>query len=96
MRSQTQEAQFYQRLQAQLSESTEWPTNYLFKFIIPSDESRKMALLAIFVDTDATITTKNSSGNKYLSVSVESVFQSPEVIIDIYKKASQIEGIIQL
>lgn len=96
MKSQPQEASFYQRLHTQLSESCRWPATYLFKFIIPSDENKKKALLAIFADKDAKISTKNSSGNKYISVSVESVFKSPQVVIDIYKKAAQIEGIIQL
>lgn len=96
MKSQAQEASFYQRLHTQLSESTDWPSTYLFKFIIPTDENRKTALLAIFSGIDAKISTKNSSGNKYQSISVESVFDTPEAIIDIHKKAAKIEGIIQL
>ena len=96
MKSQSKETLFYQRLETQLSESTDWPTTYLFKFIIPTDEDRKKALLAIFSGIDAKISTKNSSGNKYQSISVEAVFQTPEVIVDIHKKAAQIEGIIQL
>ncbi|MBL6646540.1 MAG: DUF493 family protein [Flavobacteriaceae bacterium] len=96
MKSQSKEASFYQRLHKQLSESSDWPTNYLFKFIIPADEARKTALLSIFSKIEAKISSKKSSGNKYESVTVESVFETPDAIIDIYKKASQIEGIIQL
>jgi putative lipoic acid-binding regulatory protein len=68
----------------------------LFKFIIPKDENRKNVLLAIFSGMETDVTIKNSSGNKYQSISVESVFETPELIIEIYKKAAQIEGIIQL
>ena len=96
MKSQAHEASFYQRLHTQLSESTDWPTTYLFKFIIPTDENRKKALLAIFSGMETDITIKNSSGNKYQSLSVTSVFDTPEAIIDIHKKAAKIEGIIQL
>ena len=96
MKSQSKEASFYLRLHKQLSESSDWPTNYLFKFIIPSEEGRKTALLSIFSEIDVKISTKKSSGNKYESVSVESVFETLDAIIDIYKKASKIEGIIQL
>lgn len=96
MKSQSKEASFYHRLHKQLSESSTWPTNYLFKFIIPADSGRKTALLSIFSEINAKISTKKSSGNKYESVSVESVFETPDAIIDIYKKASKIEGIIQL
>ena len=96
MKSQAQEASFYQRLHTQLSESTDWPSTYLFKFIIPTDENRKNVLLAIFSGMETDVTIKNSSGNKYQSISVESVFETPELIIEIYKKAAQIEGIIQL
>lgn len=96
MKSQAQEASFYKRLHTQLSESTDWPSTYLFKFIIPKDENRKNVLLAIFSGMETDIAIKNSSGNKYQSISVESVFETPELIIEIYKKAAQIEGIIQL
>ncbi|MGB0261155.1 MAG: DUF493 family protein [Flavobacteriaceae bacterium] len=96
MKSQAKEASFYQRLHTQLSESTDWPSRYLFKFIIPKDENRKNVLLAIFSGMETDVTIKNSSGNKYQSISVESVFETPELIIEIYKKAAQIEGIIQL
>lgn len=96
MKSQAQEASFYQRLHTQLSKSTDWPSRYLFKFIIPKDENRKNVLLAIFSGMETDVTIKNSSGNKYQSISVESVFETPELIIEIYKKAAQIEGIIQL
>jgi hypothetical protein len=87
---------FYNRLREQLEESTDWPSNYLFKFILPSDEEKKATLRSIFANHPVQITERNSSKNNYVSISIEGVFGSPDLIISKYKAVGQIEGIIQL
>ena len=41
---------FYNRLREQLAESTDWPSNYMFKFILPADDEKKLTLQNIFVN----------------------------------------------
>ena len=87
---------FYNRLRDQLEESADWPSNYLFKFILPSDEDKKATVLSVFENHSVQITERNSSKNTYVSISIEGVFSSPDQIISKYKAVAQIEGVIQL
>jgi putative lipoic acid-binding regulatory protein len=87
---------FYNRLREQLEESTEWPSNYLFKFILPSDEDKKETVRSVFANHPVQITERNSSKNTYVSISIEGIFKSPDQIISKYKAVARIEGVIQL
>ena len=83
---------FYLRLQNKLNEVNEWPSVYLYKFIVTVnevDEVKKMF-------KDAEIHTRKSSKGTYASVSVKTVALNANEIIEIYKKASKIKGIISL
>ena len=87
---------FYNRLREQLEESADWPSNYLFKFILPSDDEKRATVRSIFANHPVQITERNSSKNTYVSISIEGVFESPDQIISKYKAVAQIEGVIQL
>lgn len=87
---------FYKRLQKELEESTQWPSKYLYKFIVPSDQSKVDAIEKIFDNTGAVINKKTSSGGKYTSVSIELNMASPEAVIEKYKEVGKIEGVISL
>ena len=39
---------FYNRFHNQLLKSAEWPSNYMFKFIIPASEKTKDKLFKLF------------------------------------------------
>ncbi|QTN39248.1 DUF493 family protein [Cryomorphaceae bacterium] len=87
--------EFYQSLREKLNEQTEWPTVYMFKFIIPAD-NQKMAQVNELFDESAQITTRASKKGNYLSISAKEVMVSAEAIIARYEKAAEIEGIISL
>ena len=87
---------FYNRLRNELEESTSWPSPYLYKFIVPSDQEKVAAIEKAFDNTGAVIRKKTSSGGKYTSVSVELNMDSPEAVILKYKEISKIEGVISL
>ena len=70
-----------------------WPAKYTFKFIVPAD--REANVTGLF-STTAEVTIKPSSGGKYTSVTAQDTMDNAEQIIDIYSKASDIEGIISL
>lgn len=86
---------FFENLNSKLKESGKWPQVYLFKFIIPSD-SKKLALVQALFGEQAQVTTRQSKNNKYISISAKEVMVSSEKVIDVYRKASEIEGIISL
>lgn len=72
-----------------------WPNVYMFKFIIPSD-NHKIAMIESFFEDDAEIVLQPSSNGKYTSVTIRQVMLDAESIIEVYKKAAAVEGIISL
>ena len=87
---------FYIRLKEELSNSTLWPSEYLYKFIIPSDVHKIAKVEATFNDMGAVITTQQSKTGKFTSVSISVTMASPQNVIDKYIEVSDIEGIISL
>lgn len=82
-------------LRKKLTETLGFPAVYMYKFIIES-ENRKIALLESIFDADAEIHTKESSNGKYTSITAKTVVVDVEEIILVYKKASEIKGVIFL
>lgn len=76
-------------------ETTTFPGVYMFKFIVPS-EHRSIALAENLFEEAADIHTKESGKGKYTSVTAKQVVMTADEIIEIYKKAAQIKGIIFL
>ena len=88
--------EFYDRLKEQLLENTKWPSNYLYKFIVPTDEEKIQAIHEIFDNTGAVIESKKSKKGTYTSVSITVNLKNPDEVIEKYKAVSVIEGIISL
>jgi hypothetical protein len=88
--------EFFERLKGELEKSTTWPSEYLFKFIVPTSDEKTLAVQEIFNDMGAVINTKKSKNEKYTSVSVNAMMESAEAVIEKYKQAAEVEGIISL
>jgi putative lipoic acid-binding regulatory protein len=87
---------FYSRLKEELSNSTLWPSEYLYKFILPSSNSGIAKIESEFNDMGAVITTQQSKTGKFTSVSISVTMPSAQSVIDKYSAVSDIEGIISL
>lgn len=85
----------FEELRKKLNETQTYPSVYMFKFIM-SAEHRKIALIENLFGNDAEIYTKESDKGKYISITVKEVVMSTDEIIDIYNKASDIEGVMFL
>ena len=75
-----------------LEASGEFHQLYMFKFIVPNGKENEVA--ALFPKHE--LTTKVSSGGKYVSTTAQAMMQNADQIINIYEKAAQIEGLISL
>ena len=82
------EARFRELLLANFT----WPTQYTFKFVVPT--ARVEALYRLFADTK--IETRSSSGGRYTSVTARPLMESPDAVIGIYHLAAEIEGLLAL
>lgn len=75
-----------------LEKEYSFPTLYKFKFIVP--EKKLEQVVDIFAKHD--YQTRPSKNGNYISVTAKIMAESSDKIIEVYKKASTIEGIISL
>ena len=87
---------FYGRLKNELLKNTEWPSDYLYKFIVPTDTERINQINQIFDNTGAVIESKQSRKGKYTSLSIMVNLKNPDEVIEKYKEVGKIEGVISL
>lgn len=92
----SQEREFYEKLKISLEETTVFPSQYLFKFIIPSEEEKFDQIESIFNNLGAVINTKSSRTGKYVSLSIYIQMNSSDEIIQKYIEVSKVEGVISL
>jgi putative lipoic acid-binding regulatory protein len=78
-----------------LLSSITFPSVYMFKFIIESD-LRNIALVENLFVAEADIHTKESGNGKYTSVTAKLVVMNVDEILEVYKNALKIKGIIFL
>jgi len=89
--------EFYNRLRNELNESTtSWPTEYLYKFIVPTVADNAERVENAFNGMGAVIKTSKSKTGKFTSISVNLQMASAQAIIDKYLEVSTIEGIVSL
>lgn len=69
-----------------------WPCNYLFKFIVKKEDVLKVTSKF----DDGLIAFKESSGGKYVSVSITVFMDSSDCIIAKYEEMAKVPGVIAL
>jgi len=84
-----------EKIKESLDQVHQWPSVFMFKFIIPSAGNGLEELKSIFMDV-AKFDLKKSSNGKYTSVTVREVLNNSEEVFGRYEQASKIEGIISL
>lgn len=89
--------EFYDKLKTQLYDTSIWPSEYLYKFIVISEGSRVKTIEDLFNDLGAVINTNESKNGKYTSVSINVKMKNPEAVVAKYKEvAENVEGVISL
>jgi putative lipoic acid-binding regulatory protein len=82
----------YRAFKEKLDLEHQWPSIYMFKFIVPKD--LKSAIPKMFPDEK--ISTRESKEGNYISYTIEKMMNSSDEVISIYEEAHKIEGIIAL
>ena len=88
--------EFYKRLKIQLADSTQWPSLYLYKFIVLTDDEKIRQVHEVFNNTGAVIDSKKSKKGKYTSLSISVNLKNPDEVIAKYKEVGEIDGVISL
>lgn len=84
----------FDKLEKQL-EQEEWPQTYLFKFISPGDEKSIARVVALFENQNEIAFRPSNKGN-FTSITIKEVMLCAKEVIEIYKKAAEIKGVITL
>ncbi len=83
----------YEKLRARLDECMIWPTDYVFKFIVPA--SRCWELRELF--SSDFCTERASAKGRYVSLTIVRHVECSDEIISTYKlAASHVPGVIML
>ncbi len=88
--------EFYKKLKINLEETTEFPAEYMFKFIITSDKNKIKKINNIFNYIGAVISTKPSKTGKYKSLTILVMMKNADEIIKKYREVAEVEGVISL
>lgn len=88
--------EFYERLKEELRSTSQWPSLYLYKFIVPTDTTKIIAVENEFDNMGAVINTMQSKNGNFTSISVNVQMNSPEHVVEKYLAVSVIDGIISL
>lgn len=89
--------EFYENLKVKLQDTAMWPTEYLYKFIVVTKESKIEKIQKVFDNMGAVIDTKKSKNGKYTSVSINVRMKNPDAVIEKYKEiGNKVEGVISL
>ncbi|MCK0189085.1 DUF493 family protein [Arenibacter sp. F20364] len=94
--NQDKSEEFYSRLKEKLAETSKWPSNYLYKFIVPTDPEKIKQIQDIFDNTGAVIESKQSKNAKYTSLSITVNLKNPDAVIRKYKEVGEVKGVISL
>lgn len=85
----------WSNLKARLEEHQPFPSLYMFKFILNSDNKKIAQVEALFnKDNSAEITIRQSNRGRYVSITVKQMVNTVEEIINIYELASAIPGVM--
>lgn len=89
--------EFYKKLKDQLKETSTWPSEYLYKFILKTDVHKIETLESLFNGVGAVIHTTKSKNGKYTSISINLIMKNPEAVVSKYIEVTNtIEGVISL
>lgn len=92
----SKESEFYDKLKASLLETTDFPTKYMYKFIILKDDEKFAQIEQVFNGLGPVIESKPSKTGKYVSMTILVQMENPDQIIAIYKEVSKVDGVISL
>lgn len=84
----------YEKLKVQLDQMN-WPDVFFFKFIVPN-ESELIAKVTALFDEGTDLRFQPSKKGNYVSVGAKEMMMSAESVIEKYKEASKIKGLIAL
>lgn len=91
-----EEKDFYERLKNELNKVEEFPTDFVYKFIISTSNKTMAEIQQIFDGARPQVATRESKKGKYTSITVRIFALDADQVIFYYKKVGEIKGVIML
>ena len=82
-------------LKEKLDEHHTWPSVYMYKFVVPTDEEKINQIHRIFGES-AEFRERLSKKGNYTSITIREMMLSADDIFDRYRAVSKIDGVISL
>ena len=92
----TNPEEFYKSLKEKLENQHDFPEDYLFKFIIPTDQSKLTEIYKVFDGIRFTLGNRESKNGKYTACNINAFVLDADQVVNIYKEVAKIEGVILL
>lgn len=86
----------YAAFREKLMAVEQFPTIFVFKFILPAAEDARPKVEEIFAHPSTRIHVKQSGGGKYESFTVETFAGSADQVINYYKEIGKLDKVILL
>lgn len=87
---------FYVKFKSSLEEAHDFPTEYIFKYVVPSDHSTIAQVNGVFNKANPIVSTRDSRTGKYVSITFKVHVNSADEVIAFYREAAGIKGIVSL
>lgn len=87
---------FYLKFKKKLEDTHSFPTDYIFKYIVPSEQSAIAGVYSIFENSNGSISTRDSKNGKYTSITIKVPVNDADDVIIYYRQAAAINGIMML
>ena len=87
---------FYSKFKTQLETTMHFPSIYTYKFIVPNSTDASTRIKEIFDATGAVISARPSARGTYSSITISVMMESADDVIDKYRKAAEIDGVVML
>lgn len=88
--------EFYTSLKQKLDENHNFPEDYVFKFIIPSNQEKITEILRVYDGMKYTLSNRDSKNGKYTSLTINAFVLDSQQVVDLYKKVAEVEGVMML
>lgn len=87
---------FYLTFKQKLQEIHTFPSDYVFKFIVASNQSNIAKVHSIFEKANACFSIRDSKNGKYSSITVKAPVSDADDVVIYYRQVAAIDGVMML
>jgi len=87
---------FYLAFKRKLEEIHTFPSDYIFKFIVSSQQNKIAKVHSIFENANASFSSRESKNGKYSSITVKAPVSDADDVVIYYRQVAAIDGVMML